>query len=147
MTTAEDYRPNVGIHLILTQDEKVLMLQRANTGFADGHWGVPGGRLDEGETLLHGATREAREEVGIDINSDDLAFTHLCHHADLDGQARVGVFFTAARWAGTPFNAEPDKCSNLRWFAVKDLPDNTIGYIRTGIHASQNGTTLSLHGW
>jgi hypothetical protein len=43
MTAVEDYRPNVGVHLILIQDGKVLLLQRANTGFADGDWSVPGG--------------------------------------------------------------------------------------------------------
>lgn len=43
---------------------------------------------------------------GITIDLADLRFTHLCHHADPDGQARIGVFFTATRWTGTPVNAE-----------------------------------------
>ncbi|MEO3859825.1 NUDIX domain-containing protein [Acrocarpospora sp. B8E8] len=132
MTPDQNYRPNVGVHLILIQDEKILLLQRANTGFADGDWSVPGGRLDQGEALPHSAAREALEELGIHINPDDLTFTHLCHHADPDGQARIGVFFTATRWTGTPVNAEPDKCSTIDWFAPHALPSNTVGYIRTG---------------
>ncbi|MFC5185467.1 NUDIX domain-containing protein [Actinomadura harenae] len=97
MARTEDYRPGVGVHLVLTDpDGQVLLLQRANTGFADGHWSVPGGRLDHGEPLPHAAAREALEEVGIHIDPDDLAFSHLCHHADPNGQQRIGVFFTAS---------------------------------------------------
>jgi ADP-ribose pyrophosphatase YjhB (NUDIX family) len=147
MTADQDYRPNVGVHLILIQDERVLLLQRANTGFADGDWSVPGGRLAQGETLPHGAAREALEELAIHINPDDLTFVHLCHHADPDGQARIGVFFTATRWTGTPVNAEPDRCSQIDWFVPCALPGNTVGYIRTGIHSSQNGASFSLHDW
>jgi hypothetical protein len=33
--TSASYRPHVGVHLILTDGEKVLLLRRANTGFAD----------------------------------------------------------------------------------------------------------------
>src|ERR1700728_2330663 len=107
--TATSYRPHVGVHLILAADGKVLLLRRANTGFADGCWSVPGGCLDAGETLPQAAAREAREEIGVIIDPADLAFTHLCHHADPDGQARVGVFFAARRWDGEPVNAEPGK--------------------------------------
>jgi 8-oxo-dGTP diphosphatase len=146
-TAAEDFRPNVGVHLILIQNEKVLLIQRANTGFADGDWSTPGGRLDEGETLLEGAAREAQEELGVGIDLADLAFVHLCHHADPDGQARIGAFFAATRWAGEPVNAEPDKCSKIDWFDPEDLPSNIVGYIRTGIGASGRGTTFSLDGW
>ncbi|WP_093168058.1 NUDIX domain-containing protein [Sinosporangium album] len=61
---AETFRPHVGVHLTLIQDGKVLLLLRANTGFADGSWSVPGGCVDAGETLPEGAAREAREELG-----------------------------------------------------------------------------------
>jgi 8-oxo-dGTP pyrophosphatase MutT (NUDIX family) len=149
MTSTEDYRPNVGVHLVLTNSHgQVLLLQRANTGFADGDWSIPGGRLDNGEPLPAGAAREALEEIGIRIEPDHLAFSHLCHHADSDGQQRIGVFFTTSRWTGDIVNAEPDRCSALEWFTPSDLPDNTVGYIRQGIHATLTGpASLSLHGW
>lgn len=148
MTTTEDYRPHVGIHLILIRDGAVLLLQRANTGFADGDWSVPGGRLDDGEPLPHGAAREALEELGIHIDPADLAFGHICHHADPDGHQRIGVFFTTTRWSGDIINAEPDRCSALDWVKPDELPGNTVGYIRQGIHATLTSPgALSLHGW
>ena len=51
------YRPHVGVHLILTDGGKVL-LRRVNTGFAYGSWSVPGGSLDDRETLLQATARE-----------------------------------------------------------------------------------------
>ncbi len=37
-----------------------------------GQWALPGGRLDAGETPLEAAMREADEEVGLQLTSDDL---------------------------------------------------------------------------
>ena len=144
---AGPYRPPVGVHLILARDGKVLLLRRANTGFADGSWSVPGGSLDDGETLPAAAAREAREETGITIDPDDLIFAHLCHHADPDGRARIGVFFTTRRWMGEPLNAEPHLCSELAWHDLDDLPGDTVSYIRAALLAHRTGTTFSLHSW
>jgi 8-oxo-dGTP pyrophosphatase MutT (NUDIX family) len=103
--------------------------------------------LDDGETLPAGAAREAREELGIVIDSADLAFVHLCHHAGADGQARIGVFFAAARWTGEPVNAEPGKCAKIDWSHPADLPGDIVTYVRTGISAHLHGQTFSLDNW
>ncbi|WP_433357679.1 NUDIX hydrolase (plasmid) [Microtetraspora malaysiensis] len=146
--SAEDvFRPHVGVHLLLVEHGKVLMLQRANTGFADGSWSLPGGCLDKGETLPAGAAREGREELGVVIAPDDLAFVHLCHHADPDGQDRIGVFFAATRWTGEPTNAEPGKCEKIAWFNLGGLPGDVVTYIRTGIGAYRRRESFSLDGW
>ena len=137
----------VGVHLILVADGHVLLGRRENTGFADGHWSVPGGRLEPGEPATHGAIREAREELDIEIAENDLTFAHLCHHHDPDGNARLGIFFTSNTWHGEPTNREPDKCSKLTWHLVDALPGNTVDYARTAIHLATEGTRYSQHGW
>jgi 8-oxo-dGTP diphosphatase len=137
----------VGVHLILIADGSVLLGLRENTGFADGCWSVPGGRLEPGEPLTAGVVREAAEEVGIEIAEADLEFAHLCHHQDPDGRARLGVFFTATAWAGEPINREPEKCSKLAWHPLTMLPDNTVDYARTAIHYAIDATHFSQHGW
>jgi 8-oxo-dGTP diphosphatase len=144
---AESYRPHVGVHLILNEGRKVLLLRRANTGFADGRWSVPGGSLEHGETLPQAAAREALEEVGVTIDPADRSFAHLCHHADPDGLARVGVFFTARRWASEPVNAEPHRYSEIAWHDLDDLPCDIVSYIRTGLDAHDRGSTFTLDGW
>jgi ADP-ribose pyrophosphatase YjhB (NUDIX family) len=146
-TSAEIFRPHVGVHLILRRQDKVLLLLRANTGFADGSWSVPGGCLDAGESLPEGAAREAREELGIAIDPGELAFAGLCHHADPDGEARLGVFFAGRRWIGEPVNAEPGKCDKIDWFSLDDLPGDMVPYIRTGIDAYRRNQPFTLDGW
>ncbi|MYV98359.1 NUDIX domain-containing protein [Streptomyces sp. SID3343] len=137
----------VGLHLILVAHRHVLLGLRRNTGFADGWWHVPGGRLDPGESVAEGAIREAREELGIEIDPDDLAFGHLNHHLDADGIARLGVFFTATRWRGEPVNAEPDKCAKIAWFPLDDLPDDIVDYGLAGILHHAAGESFGTHGW
>lgn len=137
----------VGVHLILIADGSVLLGRRENTGFADGCWSVPGGRLEPGEAAERGVIREAAEELGIQIDEADLAFAHLCHHLDPDGKTRLGIFFTATAWQGQPTNREPDKCSKLAWHLLDALPENTVDYARTAIRFAIEGTRYSQHGW
>lgn len=137
----------VGVHLILIADDRILLGQRANTGFADGSWSVPGGRLEVGEPAVCGAAREAAEELGIAIAEADLTFCHLCHHLDPDGRARLGIFFTATIWSGEPVNAEPHKCSKLAWHLLDALPENTVDYARTAIRMAAEAIPYSQHGW
>lgn len=63
--------------LFVAPDGDVLLLRRAasekNYG---GHWGLPGGGVDGGETPEQGAVREAREEMGVDVDPADLKPLH-----------------------------------------------------------------------
>lgn len=137
----------IGVHLILIAEDYVLLGRRENTGFADGWWSVPGGRLEPGEEAKAGVIREAAEELGITIVEADLEFAHACHHLDPDGHARLGLFFTATAWIGQPVNAEPEKCSKLDWHLLDALPSNTVGYARTAIQLAGRGISYSQYGW
>ncbi|MGV9543515.1 NUDIX hydrolase [Nocardia beijingensis] len=50
----------------------VIVIKRAYRGRNAGQWGLPGGRLEEGETAGQAALRELREELGLDAAPDDL---------------------------------------------------------------------------
>jgi 8-oxo-dGTP pyrophosphatase MutT (NUDIX family) len=52
--------------------DKILLLKRNPNRPLGTTWGVPGGKLEEGESPSQAAVREAYEEVGIIINEDDL---------------------------------------------------------------------------
>lgn len=50
-------------------------MQRDNTGFRDGYYALPSGHVDGGEP----AVREAKEWVGVDIDSKGLRLVHKMH--------------------------------------------------------------------
>jgi hypothetical protein len=57
--------------------------------------------------------REAHEEAGVLTDPADLAFSHVVHRRNPEGQPRIGFFFTATRRQGEPVNREPHKCAAL----------------------------------
>ncbi|HEX7164020.1 MAG TPA: NUDIX domain-containing protein [Trebonia sp.] len=40
----------------------------------------PSGHLEQDESVIDGAIREASEEVGVTIDPSDLAFVHVVHY-------------------------------------------------------------------
>ena len=53
------------VHLLLIQDEKILLLRRYHTGYEDGNYSVVAGHIDGNESILKAMQREALEEAGI----------------------------------------------------------------------------------
>lgn len=51
--------------LDLSTTPRVLVIKRVARGRNAGQWALPGGRLEPGEDAVHGALREASEEVGL----------------------------------------------------------------------------------
>lgn len=52
--------------LFQTTDGRVLLVKRSAEGDHAGEWGIPGGKVEPGETAAEAAVREAHEEVGVD---------------------------------------------------------------------------------
>ena len=132
-------------HLFLLRDERILLLRRCNTDYEDGKYGVVAGHMDGAETAREATCREAREEVGIELTPDDLAFAHVVHRADRG--ERVGFFFEARRWRGEPRNMEPHKADDLRWFPLQQLPDNMVPYVRRALELWLSGVLYGESGW
>ena len=132
-------------HLLLVRDDRILLLRRRNTDYEDGKYSVVAGHMEDGETAREAICREAREEAGIELAPDDLAFAHVVHRADR-GQ-RVGFFFSARRWRGEPRNMEPHKADDFRWFPLDALPDDMVPYVRRAIGLWRAGRSYSESGW
>lgn len=50
---------NVGVKAAVVQDEKILLVKHAKKGF----WDIPGGRIDDGESIEETLRREINEEL------------------------------------------------------------------------------------
>jgi 8-oxo-dGTP diphosphatase len=135
----------VTVHLLFFRDDQILLLRRFNTGYADGQYSVPAGHLDGGETVTAAAAREAEEETGLRIDADNIAFSSVMHR--LEGDERVDFFVHVRQWQGEPVNTEPDKCDELRWVNVNELPDNIIPYVRKAIQNHRAGIVFQEFIW
>ncbi|MGZ6315663.1 MAG: NUDIX hydrolase [Anaerolineales bacterium] len=133
------------VHLFFFRAGKILLLRRFQTGYRDGEYSVPAGHLDGNETVCAAAQREAAEEVGVQIQSDDLLFSSVMHRNE--GDERVDFFVVVRAWQGDPFNNEPHKCDELRWEDVQSLPTNIIPYVRRAIENHQSGVHFDEFGW
>ncbi|HEY9473734.1 MAG TPA: NUDIX domain-containing protein [Mycobacteriales bacterium] len=80
----------------------MLTRRRDTNPTFDGHWHLPSGKLDAGESVLAAAAREAEEEVGILIDAADLRHVHTIHVDGSGPEPRLGLFFEARRWIGEP---------------------------------------------
>ena len=129
-------------YVVLRRGDEVLMLLRANTGYMDGYWAVPAGHVEKDESVLAAALREVREEVGVEIDPDDLVPVTAMHRTGGNGQAideRVDFFFTTSRWRGEPRLMEPGKAAGLSWFALGELPDPVVPHEARVLEALRTG--------
>ncbi len=134
-------------HLFLIRDGKVLLARRANTGFMDGHYSVPAGHIEQGETAREALSREVREETGLSIAPQAQTVAHVMHRNAEPGVIYIDFFMTADAYEGEMSNLEPEKCDDLSWHPLDALPENTIPYIRQAIEAVGRGEHYSEFGW
>lgn len=146
----ERYKLIPEVFLFLIKDDKILLSRRFRTGYEDGNYGLPAGHGEDMETMREGVVREAKEEIGLDIEVEDLDFALAQHRWCPDAgnaHARVGFYFVPKKWCGEVFNNEPDKCDDLQWFAFDALPANTIGHVRAAIDSFRGGAKYVEHNW
>jgi ADP-ribose pyrophosphatase YjhB (NUDIX family) len=140
------YRSCIDLHLILRDGQgRVLLGERRNTGWADGHLGLPSGHLEDGEPATVGAVREGEEETGVVIKPENLVLVHLMHHHTDSG--RVALFFQATTWSGETVNREPNKCAGWDFVPLDALPANVVPYVADALAHYSAGVPYSERGW
>jgi len=134
------------VYILLERNGRILLSKRSHRSRFAGRWGLPAGHLEDGEKTPETAIREAREELGIDIDPSDLKFVHTLNLKDHDGQ-RVGFIWRTSKWKGKPRNIEPEKCAGLLWVAPKKLPKNTGPHIVLALSNIRRGVRVTEYGW
>ena len=113
----------------------------------DGYWDVAAsGHLEEGESITQAAIREAKEEIGIDIGKSDIKFAGL-YYNNFKTITYCHTYFDVIDYKGTPRINEPDKCSELKWFNLNNLPHDMIEERRLSVLNYLNGIYFGEFGW
>lgn len=124
-------RPAVTTDIAVFSDRdgqaSILLIQRRHEPFA-GAWALPGGFLDEGETLEACAARELAEETGL--VAGDLRLFGTYSDPDRDPRGRtISVGFWTRVGPGVQASAGDDAAA-CRWFALEDLPELAFDHDR-----------------
>ncbi|SRR6266702_838314 len=136
------------VYVLFRRGSEVLLSQRANTGYFDGFYSLPAGHVDGGEPATAAACREALEEVGVVIKPADLKLLHTVHRlAEEANYERIDLFFEVAIWQGEIRNNEPEKCSELRWAKLQELPPDMVPVVRQALDNIQQGVPYSEAGF
>jgi 8-oxo-dGTP diphosphatase len=120
--------PLVGVGAVIVQQNSVLLIRRGTPPLL-GEWSLPGGVLECGETLREAVVREAREETGLTVQSDEmLGVYERVIHGD-EGRVRYHYVLIdfLCRVAGGDLNAGSD-AEDVRWFTRDELPALNLAY-------------------
>ncbi|MEP0773506.1 MAG: NUDIX hydrolase [Acidobacteriota bacterium] len=91
----------------------VLLIRRGRDPFA-GHWALPGGFVEVGESVADACIREAREETGLEVDIVELVGVYSDPRRDPRFHT-VSVVFLCRPRGGAPEGG--DDAAEARWFS------------------------------
>lgn len=110
------------LRLASSTDEILLIRRHADSDAFPGHWALPGGTLERGETFADAAARELREETGIVVDVADLGRPHLFDRPDRDPRGRVvSAAFRASVPLGHSRATAGDDADRAEWLPLDDV--------------------------
>lgn len=135
-------------YMLIRKDGKLLFVLRSHTGFMDGFYSLPAGRVEPAESFRAAAVREAAEEVGVTVLPEHAKHA-LTHHRYRDAETVwVDAYFVAGQWSGTPANTQPEEHGEIIWFPEDALPAGKIlDYQYAALQAIARGETYGEFNW
>lgn len=122
MSSGREYplRPVVGVGVVVWHGERVLLVRRGKPPRA-GHWSLPGGAQELGETVAAAARREVLEETGLVVEIGEvLAAVDMIERE----AGRVRYHYTlidfSAEAAGPALRPGGD-AADARWFTPEEV--------------------------
>jgi len=83
----------VCVDIIIRHQGGIVLIKRGHEPFA-GYWALPGGFVDQGETVEQAAVREAEEETGLRVRLDKLV--GIYSHPERDPHRHtIAICYTA----------------------------------------------------
>ncbi|TFJ93343.1 NUDIX hydrolase [Lentibacillus salicampi] len=106
---------------ILLNDDKVLLLKKPRRGW----YAIPGGKMEQGESIKESVVREYREETELELTDPELAgtFTFLVYSGETIVQEWMMFTFISRSFTGTL--ADYCREGELQWVthdAISNLP-------------------------
>lgn len=134
----------VVVHVLLVRDGRLFLLRRANTGFMDGYYALPGGHQHAGESVSAAALRECAEETGV----RPASIEPVCVLPYRSGRHQgLNFVFEAGDWNGMPGLAEPELFDAGGWYPIDALPEPHAGWITQALRLRGSGRWYHEFHW
>ena len=121
------------VHMIIMKDDKILVQKRKGSKLWPGYYALPAGHIDEGENQYDALLREAKEELGIKIEKIGNTYVVLRrNYFEIDGKVLepyIDFYFEVKEYTGEPMIMEENKCEELVWSSIEDLPEPFMNYM------------------
>jgi 8-oxo-dGTP diphosphatase len=130
----------VVVHVLLLRagagGRELFLLRRADTGFMDGYFVLPGGHLQAGESLAQAAARECREETGV----APVSLQPLCVLPYRSGRHQgINVIFRGDALCGEPHIGEPEHSDLAAWFPAARMPEPAAPWLTDVLELEAEG--------
>jgi 8-oxo-dGTP diphosphatase len=108
---------HVAVGVIVGEDGKIFIAKRPDQTHQGGLWEFPGGKVEQGETLVAALKRELREELAIEVVATQPLIKIRHDYGDK-------VVLLDVHWV-TQFQGSPhgNEGQPVQWVAAKDLRD------------------------
>jgi len=138
---------NLFVVALLCVGDKVLLIRRLNQSFGQGLYSLVGGKVEKGETARLAIKREVHEETTLDIPESAFELVHTLHRKGTETEFIALCFKVDIAQMPAPYNNEPDKHDDMRFFTFNELPTNIIPAHKQAIECIQKNINYSEHGW
>jgi 8-oxo-dGTP diphosphatase len=110
----------IGIQVIIEQNGAILLGRRKNA-YGSGTWGLPGGRLEPGESFEAAAARELREETALVVR--ELRVFSVVNDPSPPHSHHIQIGMIATSWHGEIVTVEAHRCEGWMLHPLTRLPN------------------------
>lgn len=113
------------------------MIKRGKQNFEGGKWDIPGGTVEEMELPSEAAIRETKEEVGLDVNIENILYEKS--NLDTKKQAVFTTLIYGCRTTGQlDINLDLEEHDDYKWLTSEEIlnmnDDELVSYMRETIN-------------
>jgi 8-oxo-dGTP diphosphatase len=117
------------VDIIIQTGSLILLVKRKNEPFR-GCMAIPGGFVNEGETVENAAKREVKEETLLDVELIDILGVYSDPKRDPRGHNMSTVFIGKISETnnGIAKAAAADDALELRWIGLEEIPEEKFAF-------------------
>lgn len=138
-------KPLIGVGVVIINSDGHILLSKRKAKHGNGQYSIPGGKLDIGEKIIQCATREIKEETGLELK--DVKFIGVTNNLTTfkqEGLHSVSMICTCDQFFGSAQLLEPDKHQQWIWCDPNNLPSPQFEASEKAVELYLNNELLLL---